>query len=222
MLITFSGSDGAGKTTQINLLIDRLRANHLRVKYFWSRAGYTPGFLAFKRVLRFCLGEKIAPPSGESARRTQMLSDPRIVYIWGTLAIIDLIIYYAIALRYYRWRYDAVVCDRFLPDTHLDFLINHPSASLTDLRIWKTLKKIAVKPDCSFLLTVPVAVSQLRSKQKGEPYPDDEQTLQIRLKNYLDSSLFPVNQYRHLNGMESPDFLSEKIKKHLNLIKPIL
>ena len=53
MLLTFSGLDGAGKSTQINLLVDWFEKRGNKVSCLWARGGYTPGFEILKRFALF-------------------------------------------------------------------------------------------------------------------------------------------------------------------------
>ena len=67
-IIAFSGIDGAGKSTQIERLKQRLESEGQRVITIWFRGGYTPGIEAVKGFARRVLGKK-APPSGKSEQR---------------------------------------------------------------------------------------------------------------------------------------------------------
>ena len=51
-MIAFSGLDGAGKSTQIDLLRKKFLNERKSVFVFWSRGGYTPGMLFFKKSRR--------------------------------------------------------------------------------------------------------------------------------------------------------------------------
>ena len=51
MLISFSGVDGAGKSTQISLIANLLSNNNIPFTYLWARGGYTPGFETLKRFV---------------------------------------------------------------------------------------------------------------------------------------------------------------------------
>ena len=51
-LITLSGLDSAGKSTQIEKLESYFLSNNIKVKVIWSRGGYTPLFNVLKYILR--------------------------------------------------------------------------------------------------------------------------------------------------------------------------
>ena len=55
MIIAFSGTDGAGKSTQIKILVSEFSKQGFKVKYIWARGGYTPLFSALKFFLRILL-----------------------------------------------------------------------------------------------------------------------------------------------------------------------
>jgi thymidylate kinase len=113
--------------------------------------------------------------------------------------MVDLMLYWGIYLRYQQLRGRIVICDRYLDDTRLDFRRNFPTVAFERSRLWRLLAWITPRPDVSFLLWIPVAVSLQRSQEKGEPFPDDEQTLAWRLESYMDESVFPAEDYIRLD-----------------------
>ena len=52
MIVSFSGIDSAGKTTQIDRLHDYCKANKISVKKVWSKARGTPGVILLKELVR--------------------------------------------------------------------------------------------------------------------------------------------------------------------------
>ena len=89
-MIAFSGLDGAGKSTQIELLKIYFEESGNKVVLFWSRGGYSPGMQSLKALMRKSKISSI-PPHGRSKQREKSFSNPYVRKIWLSLAIIDLI-----------------------------------------------------------------------------------------------------------------------------------
>jgi hypothetical protein len=104
LLIAFSGNDGAGKSTQIELADRFLSERGYRVKRFWSRGGYTPGFVALKSAIRKVSGRRVLPAAGRSKDRQKKLQVPRVRKAWLRMATLDLLVTYALMLRWWRAR----------------------------------------------------------------------------------------------------------------------
>ena len=207
-LIVFSGLDGAGKSTQIGLLMDRLHQIGRKHRYIWTRGGYTPLFERLKIVLRGFTKQSL-PPSGQSSRRTQIIAHPLIRRLWLMLAMLDLMRVYGILLRWWRWRGQIVICDRYLWDTWVDFRLNFPQECVDRWGLWRFLSWITPKPDTAFLLLLPVVESVRRSDLKGEPFRDSPEVLAQRLAHY--QSLAAEHGIWHiLDGQRSiPDLEAE-------------
>ena len=182
-LITFSGIDCAGKSTQIARITETLTACGQKPVYLWSRGGYTPVFHAMKTVCRKIVGRKVLP-SGRTENRTKAFRKGWVRSVWLTLAMLDLILVYGIYIRWLKLLGRTVVADRYLADTWIDFTLNFPGANFDRWPLWKILELITPKPDHAFLLFIPVEESLQRSKQKYEPFPDSEEVLRQRLEYY--------------------------------------
>lgn len=182
-LIAFSGIDGGGKSTQIQLLMKSLAAQGRRPVYLWSRGGYTGPFNALKGCIRGVLGKKIVP-SGRTEQRTRMFRKVWVRNLWLALAMIDLALVYGLYIRFLVLTGKTVIADRYLWDTMIDFRLNFPEADVTSWRLWRFLEWFSPKPDQTFLLLVPVEESLRRSLLKKEPFPDSEKVLRQRLEHY--------------------------------------
>ena len=183
-IIVFSGMDGAGKSTQIERLEQSLTRAGQKSVSFWSRGGYTPGMNLLKSLVRRGSGGRAIPTSGPSQARTKAFRRPWIRKLWLMLAIVDLMMLYGIWLRLQSWMGRVVICDRFLEDSALDFLINFPEENTCDWWLWRALLWICPRPDVVILLLVSVAESQRRSQLKNEPFPDSADVLERRLIAY--------------------------------------
>ena len=210
MIVAVSGLDGAGKSTQIDLLSKSLSGKGVRVRLLWARGGYTPGFEFIKRILRRMLGQK-AFPSGRSKQREKKLEDPLVQTIWLSLAILDLCVVWGLYIRFFDKKNSVVICDRYLNDTLLDFRRNFPNVDLSKSYLWKLLVFITPKPDVSFLFWVPVLTSLERSISKSEPFPDSKETLEWRLDCYLNEAIFPAQIFNRIDGRNDVKKIAEQM-----------
>lgn len=213
LLVAFSGMDGAGKTTQIDHLLVMLRDEGKVPVYLWTRGGYTPLFNALKSSLRRLSGKRLVPESGPSKQRQRSFSRPSIRKAWLVMALLDLIVLYGIALRWWRWRGRSVVCDRYLWDTLLDFRLNFPQEKVESWLLWHVLRKVTPQPDAAFLLLVPVEESVRRSRLKDEPFPDPPDVLAERLAQY--KALAAAGYWQVLDGRRPIDDVAQEIQTAL-------
>jgi thymidylate kinase len=210
MIISFSGLDGSGKSTQIEELIKRLEADGRKVKFVWARGGYTPGFEFIKKNIRRILGKQLPPP-GNSNMREKKLRLPLIQRIWLLVAIMDLALLWGLYVRILSSLGTIVICDRYLNDTLLDFRRNFPTSNIEDRIFWKLLTGLTPVPKYSFLFWVPVETSIKRSLAKAEPFPDSRKTLEWRLDAYMDELDFPLNKYTRIDGRGSIDNIAHQL-----------
>ena len=98
MLITLSGIDSSGKTTQINNAIDYYSINKIIFKVIWSRGGYTSIFNRLKHILRKMFKNAI-PDAGESPERDKIFKKKWVATLWLNISLIDMIIFYVFFWR---------------------------------------------------------------------------------------------------------------------------
>ena len=216
-IITFSGLDGAGKSTQIDLLRKYFEARNKSVMVFWSRGGYTPGFIFLKTILRILAFNRL-PEAGNSERRDKVIANKYIQRLWLSLALIDLIFYYCLYLRIQSFVCrKIVVCDRFVHDTLIDFKLNFSSFTIEEWKLWKLLKFLAVRPTKQFVALISVEESQKRSTIKGEPFPDSYETLEKRLEHYVEC--LKTSDAVYINGLENKLDIHNYILEELMVTK---
>ncbi len=211
-LLAFSGLDGAGKSTQIELLEKYLRKRGEKPVYLWTRGGYTSGFNALKSFLRKS-AKGAVPPSGRTQEREKALGRPAVRRIWLGLAILDLMRVYGLQIRFWKMTGKTVICDRYLEDTAIDFSLNFPGEPFEKSILWRLLTKITPEPDITFTLLVPVAESLKRSVQKNEPFPDSPEVLAERLSRY--EKLAEKYSWLVLDGREPIETVWGKIEQAL-------
>jgi dTMP kinase len=196
-LIVFGGLDGAGKSTQIELLRARLAGAGLRPAVVWVRGGYTPLFSRVKALVRR-VGGRHVPGPGRGEARTRALARPALRRAWLLLALVDLLVLVALRVRLLRARGRTVLCDRWVLDTRLDFRLNFPGDCVERWPLWRLVERLAPRPDAAFLLLVPVTEAERRSRAKREPFPDPAPVLAARLALY--QALGPASGYTVLDG----------------------
>lgn len=198
MIIVFSGTDGAGKSTQIEYLNDHLVALGYKTRIIWARGGYTPGMLYIKRLLRKT-SKRLVPPAGESSERTDKFKKRHVTYLWMLFSIVDLILLWAVYGRILSTLGYVVIFDRYVDDTYIDFEHNFPKSRFNKMWSWLMLKKLIPIPHYAFLLIVEPRVSLQRSIEKNEPFPDSEQTLLYRFKKYKNNNELLIKNYKNLD-----------------------
>ena len=72
-LISLSGIDGAGKSTQILSIKKYYKQKNLNIKYLWTRGGNTEGMELLKRIARKFSGNRL-PASGHSKQRDEIFN----------------------------------------------------------------------------------------------------------------------------------------------------
>lgn len=127
LLITFSGIDGAGKSTQIGLLSEYLKKNNKKVFVTEKMFGY---FL-LKPIIRLLRPATGSLPLGPVKRNQDFL-----LKLWFIPAFIDIWVSYTFRFKPMLDKYDFVIADRFYTD------------------IWANLLYYGYIPDWAFKLLV--------------------------------------------------------------------
>ena len=158
MLITFSGLDGAGKSTLVRWLQQTLERQNRRVVVFHMNDHV--GVYAYLRQLRNQLGG--APPSARSVAAGP-LRRVRDALLWGKVlrrAIypFDLLLFLVYRLYHESIRRRVVIMDRYFYDTLVD---------VADGRHWgvlRLLQRLTPTPDLAVLLDVGPEESYARKR----------------------------------------------------------
>jgi len=214
-MIAFSGLDGAGKSTQINLLAKFYKSNHSRILIFWSRGGYTPNMINFKNIFKISKQSSKKESSKRDYSREKSFSKPLIRKVWLGLSILDLILYYGLYIRFKEFFGTKIICDRFIYDTLLDFELNFPKEKVEKWFLWKLLLFVSVPPEKHFVITIPVVESEYRSKLKNEPFPDSKEVLESRLNKYINYVSANRNVI-HIDGKATIEEIHSEIIQELN------
>ena len=181
-LWVFSGLDGAGKTTQIDLLLKEI--GQRKGRRLWTRVGYTPGFSTLKSLIRALSRAEYVPKSGHSAARTQMFRSPWVKRVWLTLSMLDLFLYLGVWARILLLAGREVVADRWFIDSEIDLSLNFPDDHPEKSVLWRLILRVLPEPNAHFVFLIEVDESLRRSQLKQEPFPDSKAVLLQRYTLY--------------------------------------
>ncbi|ASJ03588.1 hypothetical protein A3L09_10130 [Thermococcus profundus] len=183
-LICIIGPDGAGKTTQAKLLIEKLRERGYKYEYRWMRFHhlFSLPLLALARLMKLTEVETLSDGKKLGYHhfyKSKLVSTiyPFILYIDTLLAMIFKIY---IPLKIQRKR---IVCDRFVHDTLVDLAIDLNDPDFINSKIAKKYLKLIPKDCQTILLIAPYE----RIKKRREDLKFDK-SLEKRVMIYKESS----------------------------------
>ncbi|MBE6727795.1 MAG: hypothetical protein E7562_04005 [Ruminococcaceae bacterium] len=180
-MISFSGIDCCGKSTQIDLLCKELEKRGKKYRVIWSRGGYTPGIELVKKIIRRGKSDN----REESIQHSEKVnSNSKMRKIFFIASLIDLWRFYSISLRF-KSIGKTVICDRYIWDTYIDFKMKYPDYDFEHGFWWKLTLKTMMKPKPSFCLFIPAEESMRRSELKDEPFPEPVEVREKRIAMYV-------------------------------------
>lgn len=165
MIISFSGIDSSGKSTQIALLKKYCESNNIKCKVVWSKARATPVVEFIKKLVR---RDKKMNYTEKLEHREAVFANKKKKKLLLFASLVELCFYWGIYFRFFRWRNKCLILDRYLWDTYVEAKEDFYSVNFENWIVWRILKAVAVKPKHSFMFVVPVEVSLSRDIEKTD------------------------------------------------------
>jgi thymidylate kinase len=166
-LISFSGIDGAGKSTQIEMLRERLNQAGLRVSMlaFWDDVSTLTDVREFSGHTLF-KGEKgVGSPTKPVNRRDKNVRSWYMTAVRFVLYFLDAVSLCVVVAKQRRAGADVIIFDRYLHDELANLNLSH-GISRTYARLLLTMTP---RPDIAFLLDADPA----QARERKPEYPVD-------------------------------------------------
>ena len=181
MVVSFSGIDGAGKTTQITLLEEYCTTHGILCKKKWIKARGTPGVMFLKNLVR---RDKKMQTEEKLEYREKVYQNGWKRKLLLTVSLLDLCWYWGIYFRFLKMRRGIVILDRYIWDTYVEVSTEFKVENLQKRFLWKVVKCLAMKPHKSLILTIPAEESLRRDMLKGEITTDSLEFKQNKIAIY--------------------------------------
>lgn len=170
MLITFSGVDGCGKTTQAKALQSAFETCQIQTHYVWNRGGSASWLRLFTRwgsarvqtARQGCL----ASTEDRIRLRQRRFRSPWLRWGWAWLTTIELLFRYTrhvVLPLLLGW---VVICDRYFYDTLIDWAAYSGEAEIEKHWASEMLRWFSPRPRVAYWLDVSPEVAQARSTDK--------------------------------------------------------
>ncbi len=165
LLISFSGIDGAGKSTQIEILVDRLRQAGFRVSLlaFWDNVAMLTGVREFSGHTLF-KGEKgVGAPDRPVNRRDKNVRSWYMAAVRFALYFLDAISLGFVVMKQRRSGADVIVFDRYLHDELANLALGGGISQFYA----RVLLTMTPQPDIAYLLDA----DPKRARERKPEYP---------------------------------------------------
>jgi dTMP kinase len=164
MLVTFSGIDGCGKTTQARALQSAFETCLLRADYVWSRGGSARWIALLNRwIRRQPLSAQTLNAEAKVQARRQQFRSPWKRLAWSWLTAGELLLEYTWRVTLPLLRGRVVICDRYLDDALADWSAYFGEATVEKRLAARVLHALTPRPSRAYWLDVPAEVAQSRS-----------------------------------------------------------
>src|SRR6266567_4579474 len=184
ILVSFSGLDGSGKSTQIEALFNRLSHAGLSVRIltFWDDVAALKGLREFLRHSLFRSEPGVGTPEKPVNRRDKNVTSWPMTAFRFFLYFVDTLSLRAMTARARRTGADVVIFDRYLYDELANLALDH---RLTRSYA-RLLLSIAPKPDAAYVLDVDPVQARARKPEYPVEFLHRNRAAYLALGNIAD------------------------------------
>jgi thymidylate kinase len=116
-VIAFFGPDGAGKSTQVSLLIKYLEGKNLKTRRAWIRAVHSYAYFISKFLIRMGYVKNTPRNLAPGMRRLDLGSSPALRLIWPWLELASMLPLILIRVKVPSLFGRVVICERYTLDS---------------------------------------------------------------------------------------------------------
>lgn len=181
MIVSFSGIDSAGKTTQIKLVEEYCTAHNISYRKIWAKARGTPGIILLKSLIR---RDKKLNFEQQLVYREKIYESRYKQRLLLIASLLDLLWYFGIYYRILGTKYRLLILDRYLWDTYVEVKCEFDKVDFEKWALWRMLAKISPIPSISILYTIPAEESIKRDIEKNDLTVDSIDQKKEKIKFY--------------------------------------
>ena len=180
-LISLSGVDNSGKSTQSRLLLKYWKEKKKKVK----ATEFAFGYFLLKPFIGFLRKATDSPKTGPVKRNNNPLFK-----LWFIPAFFDIWIGYFLHLRKLKNKYDLVLCDRFYTDIWVNLLYYGYLPNWA----FNTFVKLLPKADIALMLNATPETTLQREREFTETYYEDQIKIYQRLGKQINIYIVDANK----------------------------
>ena len=213
MLISFSGIDSAGKTTQIEMLLRYCDERGISAKRLWGKARGTPGVEFLKSLVR---RDRKMTQEEKQEYRAGIYQSSKKKHLLLIASLLDLLWYFGIYYRIEGLFHKITILDRYIWDTFIEVSTEFSGINFEKWLLWKMVVWIAPKPKYSLLFVIPAEESLRRDIQKGDLTADAIERKKEKIALYM--NLVDEGKWEYvLDGMKTREELHQNVVKLLDI-----
>ena len=168
MLVTLSGIDGSGKTTQANALLQAFQECDIEVEYVWSRGASSKLTDSVIRLIKPFLSRRgdmdVVSDTRQAKvkRKNAWLRRPLLRWGWISLLVLDLLFHYWLKVSWPLLRGRVVIADRYTYDALVELAALLDRMQATQSWAARLLMFLCPRPHLAYLLEMPPKQAQSR------------------------------------------------------------
>jgi len=216
MLVSVSGVDGSGKSTQAKAVQHAFDQCAIKTRCVWSRGGSSSLAAGMIRLGKRMAGVKtdssqLAGRSGDEVgkehAREQLFRRPLARRLWPWLILVDLTWSYLRRVRLPLWRGRVVVCDRYVPDALAEMGGRLKNERIADTLTGRLLRWLNPRSRKAYYLELDPDAARNR-----QPAELQQGTLELAERQFaVYNRLLERNDFHAVDGDLAPESISDRI-----------